>query len=107
LHGHLLPNYRRPLLRTRWCRRWWKHAEAISRLEAIWQAMRYDGASGPAVWWRDYADPHLRVLLDEAGPFFDCDATKELHKLPDTPPVEPSPPGLFRDSGHPEEQTPP
>jgi len=52
-------------------------------------------------------DPHLRVLLDEAGPFFDCDATKELHKLPDTPPVERSPPGLFRDSGHPEEQPPP
>lgn len=110
LHGYLLPNYRRPLLHTRWCRRWWEHAEAISRLEAIWQAwegMRYDGATGMAAWWRDYADPHLRVLLDEAGPFFDCDATKDMHKLPDTLPVEPPPAGLFRDASHPEEQTPP
>jgi hypothetical protein len=44
LHHYLLPNYRRRLLHTRWCRRWWEHAEAISRLEAIWQAweaMRY------------------------------------------------------------------
>ena len=47
LHDYLLPNYRRRQLHARWCRRWWEHAEAISRLEAIWQAWeatRYDGA---------------------------------------------------------------
>lgn len=107
LHAYLLPNYRRPLLHNRWCQRWWEHAEAISRLEAIWQAweaMRYDGATGLAVWWRDYADPHLRVLLDEAGPFFDCDAARDQHKLPDSLPVELPPAGLFRDTDHPEEQ---
>ena len=107
LHDYLLPNYRRRLLHARWCRRWWEHAEAISRLEAIWQAwesMRYDGATGMAVWWRDYADPHLRVLLDESGPFFDCDATRDQHKIPATLPVDLPPAGLFRADSHPEEQ---
>lgn len=105
-HDYLLPNYRRRMLHTRWCRRWWEHAEAISRLEAIWQAweaMRYDGATGMAVWWRDYADPHLRVLTDREGPFFECDAAKNKHALPEVLPVEQPLPGLFRDADHPEE----
>jgi len=36
----LAPMYRRALdapTRT-WCPQWWKHAEAISRLEALWRA---------------------------------------------------------------------
>jgi hypothetical protein len=108
LHDYLLPNYRRRQLHARWCRRWWEHAEAISRREAIWQAwevMRYDGATGMAVWWRDYADPHLRVLTDPDGPFFDCDAAQDLHTVPAVLPVEEPPAGLFRPADHPEEHS--
>ena len=107
LHDYLLPTYRRRQLHARWCRRWWEHAEAISRLE-IWQAceaMRSDGATGMAVWWRDYADPHLWVLTDPDGPFFDCDAAQNLHLVPAMLPVEEPPVGLFRPSDHPEEQS--
>src|SRR5664280_1942708 len=36
--GQFAPTYARPLSpAVRWCARWWDHAEAISRLEALWR----------------------------------------------------------------------
>ncbi|NED60649.1 DUF4913 domain-containing protein, partial [Streptomyces sp. SID10244] len=37
-----------------WCPRWFDHAEAVSRLEALWRAyesLRLDPATGMSVWW--------------------------------------------------------
>lgn len=83
---------------TFWSPRWWTSAEAVARLEALWRAwehLRLDPATGPSVWWRDHADPHMRVLMDSAGPFSketDVRATV-LEPLP----YEPPPEGLFPD----------
>lgn len=59
-----------------WCRQWWRHAEAIARLEAMWRSWETtratDGGAGMATWWRDVADYHMRVLLDNDGPFHAC-----------------------------------
>jgi hypothetical protein len=99
---HLSPSYRRSLSGTdrTWCPSWWKHEEAISRLEALWRSwefLRLDGSTGMSVWWRDHADHHMGVLLSADGPFKGCKpitgghATNKLKALPcDSPPV-----GLF------------
>ncbi len=103
LEGFLLPNYRRDPGTYRWCRTWWEHAEAISRIEALWQAweaMRHDGATGMAVWWVNYADPILRTLTAPDGPFFACGRG---HTVPEKLPAQETPEGLFRDADHPEE----
>ena len=59
-----------------WCPEWWRHAEAISRLEALWRAwenLRLDGTTGMSTWWRDHFDPHWRALTDvDTSPFADC-----------------------------------
>jgi hypothetical protein len=59
----------------RWCAKWWAHPEAVPQIEALWRAwkaLRWDGPTGLAVWWKDYCDPHMAVLLSPDGPFFDC-----------------------------------
>ncbi len=83
-----------------WCRRWWTHPEALDRLEALWrawEALRLDPGTGPAIWWKDYADPAMRALLDEHGPFGKC--RNGLHVTPDklVPPlpVDHPDPALF------------
>lgn len=92
---------------TCWSAEWWRSAEAIARLEALWRAwehLRLDPATGPSVWWRDHADPHMNVLLSSDGPFgkeADTRATV-LDPLPYAPP----PPGLFPDV-RPSRQPPP
>ena len=58
-----------------WCPQWWMHAEATSRLEALWRAwefLRLDETTGMSVWWRDHADHHMTVLLAVDGPFEGC-----------------------------------
>lgn len=81
-----------------WCPQWWKHAEAISRLEALWRAwefLRLDGTTGMSVWWRDHADHHMSVLLSASGPFKGCSADDgHCSKLVPLPCEEP-PAGLF------------
>ncbi|MDP9417185.1 MAG: DUF4913 domain-containing protein [Actinomycetota bacterium] len=70
---YFAPMYARPLGgEFRWCRRWWDHAEAISRLEALWRSwetLRSDPGLGMATWYRDYLDPQFTVLLSNRGPF--------------------------------------
>jgi hypothetical protein len=76
--GKLATSYRRQLNvqgGVTWCPQWWKHAEAISRFEALWRAwefLRLDGTTGMSVWWRDHADHHMSVLLSTDGPFKGC-----------------------------------
>jgi uncharacterized protein DUF4913 len=90
----LLPLYRRSLHghHRMWCPQWWRHDEAVARLDALWRAwehLRLEPATGLSVWFRDHADHHMTILLDADGPFKGCDAThsnRPLHPLPHEPP---------------------
>jgi hypothetical protein len=99
----LAPLYRRPLGAGRtWCPEWWRHAEGITRLRALWlswEHLRWEPALGMSVWLRDHADVHMAVLLDADGPFHGCHPEKghngtRLDPLPVTAP----PAGLFEES---------
>ncbi|MFS3130640.1 DUF4913 domain-containing protein [Nocardioides sp. Bht2] len=71
----------------RWCSEWWRHPEALSRLEGLWKAfevLRLDPGTGTTVWWRDYADPTMSVLLDPNGTFAEC-GSDEHKAIPDLP----------------------
>ncbi|MEU5993332.1 DUF4913 domain-containing protein [Spirillospora sp. NPDC047418] len=76
---HFVPMYRRTLGgEFRWCAEWWRHGEAISRLTALWfawEAMRLQGATGMALWYRDH---QLPVLLGPRGPFYQCTENEHL-----------------------------
>jgi hypothetical protein len=91
---HLLPTYRRQSGPRTWCSQWWRHPEALERLEALWrawEALRLDTTTGMSVWWRDHADHHLPILLSPDGPFARC--THRGHQdLPDPLPTTPAPP---------------
>lgn len=80
VHMMLLPNWRHlPRKDVRWCRKWYLHAEAMSRLDALWrayEALRVGDPTGMTVWWRDYADPTMSALTREGGTFADCDPRK-------------------------------
>lgn len=101
VQNHLALNYRRHLNVQgghTWCPEWWRHGEAISRLEALWrawEALRRDGKTGMSVWWRDHADHHMPILFSTEGPFKGCSVEKghspRLSPLPCTSP----PAGLF------------
>lgn len=87
---HLSPMVRRQLGGgLTWCSAWWRHAEAVSRLEAMWRAwesLRLEPALGMSVWWRDHADPQLAVLMSrDLGPFAACTPNKHSEELPDLP----------------------
>lgn len=95
----LVPMYRRPLggQGVTWCPEWWRHAEAIARLEALWRAwehLRLDPATGMSVWFRDHADHHMAVLLSADGPFKGCKPDKHGERLPPLPLSDPHE-GLF------------
>ena len=99
----LAPVYRRQLdpagrsTTFTWCAQWWRHEEAVSRLTGLWRAwekLRTDPSTGLAVWWRDYADPTMRVIFEEKGPFHGC--TPRTHSPKGVPlTLEPPPEGLF------------
>lgn len=79
----------------RWCEQWWDHAEAVSRLEALWKAfetLRLDGTTGAAVWWRDYCDPVMAALTAGNGTFKAC--APGTHKVPNDLPIRPVPFGF-------------
>ena len=74
---------------VRWCAQWWDHAEAISRLEALWRSwevLRLQRWEGAAVWYRDFLDSQLAVLLAPTGPFAQCtpDRHTPVKALPTT-----------------------
>ncbi|MEU5885186.1 DUF4913 domain-containing protein [Spirillospora sp. NPDC047279] len=94
---HFIPMYRRTLGgEFRWCAEWWRHSEAISRLTALWyswEAMRLQGATGMALWYRDHLDHQLPVLLGPRGPFYQC--TEIEHLEPHQAKHSPVPPGWW------------
>lgn len=98
---HLSLNYRRTLNVQgghTWCPEWWRHGEAISRLEALWRAwedLRRDGKSGMSSWWREHADHHMPILLSTEGPFKGCSVEKGHNPRLDPLPCTPPPAGLF------------
>ena len=97
---HLRHVYKRRIngQHTFWSPRWWTSVEALARLEALWRAwehLRLDPTTGPSVWWRDHADPHMSILMSSIGPFsreVDVKASV-LEPLPHEEPPE----GLFPD----------
>jgi hypothetical protein len=80
--GQFLPMFRRPLGgEYRWCRQWWQHAEAITRLTALWhswEALRLEPGTGMAIWLRDHLDHQLSVLLGRGGPFAQCSEDEHI-----------------------------
>lgn len=81
LHEFLLPSWRH-MPGAKWCRKWYLHAEAVSRLDALWrayEAMRVGDPTGMAVWWRDYADPLMASLTSDSGTFMGCDHRRDMH----------------------------
>jgi hypothetical protein len=94
VRDYLAPMYRRNLAGpgVTWCPEWWKHAEAIARLEALWRAwehLRRDPRTGMSVWFRDHADHHMAVLLSADGPFKGCKPDKHGERLSALPHTEP------------------
>jgi hypothetical protein len=87
--GWFAPTFARRLGTTRWCSRWWLHAEAIVRLEALWRSwetLRLDPHLGMATWLRDHLDPQRAVLMGDGGPFQACEGG-EHNPPPDLPVV--------------------
>ena len=99
---HFLPMFRRPLGgEFRWCAQWWRHAEAITRLTALWhswEAMRLQPGTGMATWLRDHLDHQLPVLLGRTGPFSMC--SEDEHIEPRQARIR-QPPGGWWDLGPP------
>lgn len=90
--AHFATWYRREVFdsyeRT-WCPQWWRHPEAVVRLEATWrafEALRGDPATGISVWLRDHADVHMAQLLVPSGPFRGCTA-RDGHGTDPLPPL--------------------
>jgi len=90
----LIPIYRRRVTAqgNTWCAQWWKHAEAVTRLDAMWRAwehLRMDGTTGGSVWLRDHCDYHMGVLLSSDGPFKGCTPEKHADRLQPLPIIAP------------------
>lgn len=88
VQGWLAVTYRRQLgggSRV-WCAKWREHAEAVERLDVMWRTWEQtrDNPAKRAAWWRDIADPTMRVLLDADGPFSACrnGSHRDLAPLP-------------------------
>lgn len=76
-----------------WCRKWWAHPEALSRIYALWRAWEClrvsDPATGMSIWWRDHLDPHLAALTSDNGPLARCRPDRHVDPVP--LPVNPIP----------------
>ena len=82
---------------NRWSATWWKHPEAISRLDALWrawEALRLEPTFGMNVWWRDHADHHMRMLMSPDGPFA---ASRDQNSEGEPLPYAAPPSGMFID----------
>lgn len=59
---------------TFWCSEWWKHPEAVCRLDTLWRSWEEErnNMSTFTNWWRDRLDYHMSVLMSPTGPFRYC-----------------------------------
>ncbi|WP_245714106.1 DUF4913 domain-containing protein [Nocardia vaccinii] len=107
--GQFVENYVSPVYRrqvsdvndTVWCPQWWKHAEAVLRLEALWRAWEYfrqDGRTGMSLWFIDHADRQMNRLFGPRGPFMYCSARNGHRDVLEPLPVIPPPDGLFAET---------
>jgi hypothetical protein len=89
-----------------WCPQWWRHAEAIWRLELLWrswEAARLHplGMSG----WSGELDRHKWELLGDGGPFRQCRSAERdrpaRHVDLEAAGVEPAPTGWWDASTEP------
>jgi len=102
VHGMFLPmfGWRVDGQRWHWCPQWWRHAEAIWRLETLWRSWEVarQAATGMSSWSVEL-DRHLRELLGEDGPFRQCRAAEADRgaRHADLPPAvaEPAPTGWW------------
>ncbi|GEM_PF-714068 len=100
VEGYVLPNWRHRPSQGKWCATWWRHSEAIARLEAVWEAfevMRREPAPALSTWWRDHLDVHMRTLTAEDGTFAGCAATRHetVHQQQETWLSQPPEAGQF------------
>jgi hypothetical protein len=81
-----------------WCPEWYRHAEAIMRLTAIWEEWERAVKAGMmSHWWLDHCDPHMAVLMSrDNGPFMAC--TEKEHRPLSPLPMAPRNPQLWRDT---------
>ena len=81
-----------------WCPAWFRHAQALSRLDSLWRAwefLRFDPALGMSNWWLHHVDPTVRALMDPVtGPFAQC---ADGHQQDEPLPLDDVPEGLFED----------
>ncbi|MEJ3743161.1 DUF4913 domain-containing protein [Actinomycetes bacterium KLBMP 9797] len=102
VHGMFLPmfGWRVDGQRWHWCPQWWRHAEAIWRLETLWRSWEVarNTATGMSSWSVEL-DRHLPHLLGEDGPFRQCRAAEDDRdaRHTDLPPAtaEPAPEGWW------------
>lgn len=103
----LVPTYRRAIEGNHanggtnfvWSAEWWRHPEAMVRLDALWRAfehLRRDPALGMSVFLRDHADHHVPILLSKFGPFRHSTDVVRDNGQPRPLPYKPPPPGLFK-----------
>ncbi len=73
---YFAPTFGRPIGgELRWCAQWGEHAEAVTRLEALWrswESLRLEPALGMATWLTHHLDPQLTALLSRSGTFAQC-----------------------------------
>lgn len=101
---HFATWYRREVFQGHeraWCPQWWRHPEAVVRLEAMWralEALRQDEATGISLWLRDHADVHMGQLMAPGGPFTRCTAGGHATDPLDPLPVDPAPDGWWTEA---------
>lgn len=85
---------------TAWCDQWWRHAEAASRINALWLAweqLHRDERGGLNYWLVQHADPHMKKLFDPRGPFKYCGVRTGHREMLAPLPFDSPPDGVFAD----------
>ncbi|MEJ5869370.1 DUF4913 domain-containing protein [Pseudokineococcus sp. 5B2Z-1] len=101
VEGFLATTYARSfdLRELTWCPQWWRHSEAVVRLDAIWRAwehLRKDPTVGTSTWLLQHGDPNMNVLMSADGPLKGCSPDKGHREPPwRRLPLEKPPPGLY------------
>jgi hypothetical protein len=81
-----------------WCPQWWKHIEAVIRLDALWRSWehyRLISGTGMSVWLLGHADPHMQILFDPEGPFQHCSVRNGHRDVLQPLPLQEAPPEIF------------